>query len=219
MARPRTPTPRKRPSQARGRATVEAILEATARILVDEGYEKATTNHVAEVAGVSIGSLYQYFPNKEALVGELLERHESRMLDQLAGMMTELAGAPIDEAVRTYVRAMLELHRQTPKLHRVLTQQIPIFYDLGRIRDFQARAEVVVRAFLEVHEARIRPTNLDHAAFVLVTAVESVTHAAVVDRPKMLADPGFETEIVELILRYLGVSEGRPGRRSRARRA
>ena len=66
--------PRKRPTQERSREMVETILEATARVLVKDGFERTTTNRVAEAAGVSVGSLYQYFPSKEALVATLVER-------------------------------------------------------------------------------------------------------------------------------------------------
>ena len=72
-------TPRKRPRQERSRATVETVLEATARVLVKHGFDGLTTNLVAETAGVSIGSLYQYFPNKAALVGALIEKHIEEM--------------------------------------------------------------------------------------------------------------------------------------------
>ena len=72
-------TPRKRPRQARSKATVDTILAATARVLVKQGFDGLTTNAVAEAAGVSIGSLYQYFPNKEALVAALIERHVEEM--------------------------------------------------------------------------------------------------------------------------------------------
>src|ERR1700704_3271428 len=75
---PRT-TPRKRPRQHRSKATVDAILEATARVLIKHGFDGLTTNAAAAAAGVSIGSLYQYFPNKEALVAALLEQHIGQM--------------------------------------------------------------------------------------------------------------------------------------------
>ena len=71
--------PRKSASQERSRSTVDALLEATARVLVKEGYDRASTNRIAEVAGVSIGSLYQYFPNKEALVAAVIDRHTEQV--------------------------------------------------------------------------------------------------------------------------------------------
>src|SRR5215469_493144 len=80
MARKVQTNPRKLASQERSRATVDALLEATARILLKEGYDKASTNRIAEVAGVSIGSLYQYFPSKEALVSTAIRNKFRRSL-------------------------------------------------------------------------------------------------------------------------------------------
>ena len=75
MARRPATKPRKHASQERSRATVDALIEATARILVREGFDKASTNRIAEVAGVGVGSLYQYYPGKEALVAAVIDRH------------------------------------------------------------------------------------------------------------------------------------------------
>ena len=80
MARRVRTAPRKKPRQDRSVATVDAILDATARVLTTTGYDRASTNRVAMAAGVSVGSLYQYFPSKEALVLALIERHSSQML-------------------------------------------------------------------------------------------------------------------------------------------
>ena len=81
MLRKSSTKPRKLPQQDRSRVTVQAILEATTHILTEEGYEKANTNRIAERAGVSIGSLYQYFPNKESLLTALIEQHVNEMLE------------------------------------------------------------------------------------------------------------------------------------------
>src|ERR1700733_7246395 len=83
-------TPRKQPRQARARETVEAILQAATYILLKAGYEAMTTNQVAERAGVNIASLYQYFPNKQAILGELERRHVTAMRGQLATKLVEL---------------------------------------------------------------------------------------------------------------------------------
>src|SRR5690242_6395595 len=108
--------PRKQPKQERSQATVEAILTATARILVREGFDRASTNRVAEEAGVSIGSLYQYFPSKEALVAALIERHMERMSATLEAEMAEVATAPLELAVRRMVAFMLNAHAVDPAL-------------------------------------------------------------------------------------------------------
>src|SRR3984885_9989466 len=80
MARVVRTSPRKSASQQRSQITVNALLEATARILVREGFDKASTNRIAEVAGVSVGSLYQYFPSKEAIVAALIDLHNSQVM-------------------------------------------------------------------------------------------------------------------------------------------
>ncbi|NUR10624.1 MAG: helix-turn-helix transcriptional regulator, partial [Bradyrhizobium sp.] len=84
MARISPTKPRKSALQARSRATVDALVEATARILVRDGFEKASTNRIADMAGVSVGSLYQYFPSKEALVAAVIDRHNEEIMARSA---------------------------------------------------------------------------------------------------------------------------------------
>ena len=95
MARNTQTIARKIASQERSRATVEAILEATARILIREGFDKASTNRVAEVAGVSVGSLYQYFPSKDALVAALIARHGEDIRRTIGDELTEAVKLPV----------------------------------------------------------------------------------------------------------------------------
>src|SRR5688572_18616442 len=118
-------TPRKRPTQERSREMVETILQATARVLVKDGFERTTTNRVAEAAGVSVGSLYQYFPSKEALVATLVERHVDEIMAMFRGAVTALAGASIEVATRRMVGLLLEAHAVAPRLHRVFFEQVP----------------------------------------------------------------------------------------------
>src|SRR5262245_18451911 len=95
--------PRKVPRQERARATIDALLTATARILVKEGFDRASTNRIAEEAGVSVGSLYQYFPGKEALVAALIERHIDEMTSLFASAFERFAALPLTEATRELV--------------------------------------------------------------------------------------------------------------------
>ncbi|MEQ9320958.1 MAG: TetR/AcrR family transcriptional regulator, partial [Polyangiaceae bacterium] len=167
--------PRKRPRQRRSRATVEAILEATARVLVEEGFDRASTNRIAKVAGVSVGSLYQYFPSKEALIHELVRRHCEQMVGMLARSVDDLGDAPIDEAVRSYVHALVQAHAMAPDLHRVLiTQALHVGFDF--VAAIEERARSIVREYLDQHRHEILPEDTELAAFVLVSTVESITH-------------------------------------------
>ena len=200
--RPRT-IPRKRPRQDRSKATVDAILTATARILMADGYDRASTNRVALAAGVSVGSLYQYFPSKEALVAALLERHTNDMLAVLGAKIEELVDAPLPIAARELVRAMVCAHRLDPRLHKVLVEQVPRVGRLNRVAEFEVKVAVLLRSYLEQRREQIHPKDLDMAAFVLVRAVESITHAAVLDHPEYLGDDRLADEVTAMVLRYI----------------
>src|SRR5262249_41095626 len=93
MARRLLTNPRKNASQERSRATVDALIEATARILVREGFDSASTNRIAEKAGVSVGSLYQYFPGKEALVAAVIDRHHQETMQVVRDTLAEVPGS------------------------------------------------------------------------------------------------------------------------------
>ena len=125
MARRPLTNPRKHASQERSRATVDTLIAATARILVREGFDRASTNHIADLAGVSIGSLYQYFPSKESLVAAVIDRHNQELMRVVRSALAEVAALPLEEAVRKLVAIAIKAHRIDPKLHRVLAEQIP----------------------------------------------------------------------------------------------
>jgi AcrR family transcriptional regulator len=118
----RTLAPRKAPSQSRSQATVTAILDATARVLIERGYAATNTNAVAERAGVSVGSLYQYFPNKDALILALRERHTAQMEAVVQRAFEREAGS-LEEALSSVIDTVVEAHRVEADLHLALEQQ------------------------------------------------------------------------------------------------
>jgi len=206
MARKPLTSPRKHASQARSRATVDALVEATARILIREGFDRASTNRIAEVAGVSIGSLYQYFPSKEALVAAVIDRHNQNIMQVVRAALTEVAAQPIEQAVRKMVATAIEAHRIDPKLHRILAEQIPRTGRLKHIEAFDREYYVLVRAYLEAHSDELRTVDLGLAAFVCVTAIEALAHTAVLHRSDMLSDDAGGTlvgEVTRLVVGYL----------------
>lgn len=205
MARRPLTNPRKEASQERSRATVDALVEATARILVREGFDKASTNRIAEVAGVSVGSLYQYFPSKEALVAAVIERHRQEIMQVVRGELALAANQPMEQGVRTLVAVAVKAHRVDPKLHRVLAEQIPRVGRLEKAETFNRENYAIFRAYLESHRDEIRAADLELAAFICVTAIEAVTHNAVLHH-KMVSEEAMEAlvdEATRLVLGYL----------------
>lgn len=206
MARRPLTNPRKHATQERSRATVDALIEATAHILVREGFDRASTNRIAEEAGVSIGSLYQYYPSKEALVAAVIDRHNQEIMEVVRDALAEVASQPIEKAVRKLVTVAIEAHRIDPKLHRVLAEQIPRTGRLENVEAFNREAYTLVRAYLEDHRDEIRRVDLGLAAFVCVASIEALTHTAVLHRPDMLSDKGVGAlveEATRLVAGYL----------------
>jgi len=192
---------RRRPTQTRAQETVEAIVTAARKLLVRGGRASLTTNRVAEVAGVSIGSLYQYFPDKDALVTELLRRHVEETQVLIAERLTSLASVEPEVAIAQMVSLMIAVHRHDPALHRALVEQMP--RGMGRLGTIEQEVVALARAYLAMHVDRLRVKDLDLAAAIAVQTVEALTHGAVLFRPEVLEGEAFEREVVDLVTRYL----------------
>jgi len=191
---------RKAPRQARSRATVGAIIEAGARVLSDGGWAGFTTNRVAELAGVSIGSLYQYFPDKLSLVDAIRRRH---LDDCLAAVRKSRAdGASPARFAANLVDAMVAAHSVFPGLHRVLLDEAPSSDDY---RDPNSAFEVAyLGSYAEVVAAyrNRQPQKADRIAALIVSdTIDGVIHNAA--RRGMLADKAVQRELVRLVSLYL----------------
>ena len=203
---------RKTPKQERSRATVEALLDATAALLVEEGYPRTTTNRIAKRAGVSVGSLYQYFPNKESVVAALIERFIDAQFEILSTRLAETILDPereIEEHVRDLVVALLEIKKLEPELARVLFEQTPAVGKLEMLQIWVERAVAVVEAAIRARGAQLRPVDPALAAHLLVNAIHGIMHYSVLHRPEYIASEEFVDEVSTLILSYLAQTPGR----------
>ncbi len=200
-------SPRKRPRQQRGKDTVDSILEATARVLKHAGFDGLTTNAVAAKAGVSIGSLYQYFPNKEALVSALIERHCEEMNAAILAELTNVANLPIAQGARAVIELTFSAHAIDPALHRVLTEQVTRIGKLAKLRELDNISHRMVAGMLAARRDELAIRDVELAAFVLVSAIESIVHRSALLYPDKLKDPRLLDEATLLVTRYLGVAE------------
>ncbi len=204
MAAPRKTTfkPRKRPRQARAQATVAAIIEATAHILTEEGYGATTTNKVAAKAGVSIGSLYQYFPSKEALITALVERHIETMNSLIRAELQDLGDSSEEEIVYRLICGLIKAHEAEPELHRVMVEEVPRAGALGHVHEVEESTRQLVARALTIRQEELAITNPELSAFILVQAVESAIHGAVLYHQDFDLDE-LAAELSKLVLAYL----------------
>ncbi len=193
---------RRRPVQTRARQTVEAILDAVIRILKREGFDAVTTNRIAEVAGVSIGSLYQYFPDKRAIFAALHRRHVEEVDRAIQTALIENAASSLDHLIRALVDAMIDAHTHDPELHELLMTEVPHRAD-GTV-DFAMRLRGAFRLAIATRAGELsNGRDLDTTVFVVTHMVDALCHGAATRRPTHLSLADAKREISAAVLAYL----------------
>ena len=162
-----------------------------------------TTSRVAEVAGVSVGTLYQYFAHREAIIEALQERELERAGTMLERLLKNPQPPSDRELSRTVIEELLRLYRAAPALHRVLAVEGLRVAPPERVLAFDARSVALVKAFLSVAGSRIRPANLEAAAFVIFQSVRATMLSYLLVAPASIDDTTLVSELTELIVRYL----------------
>jgi AcrR family transcriptional regulator len=196
---------RRTPRQDRSRETVEAIVEAAAQVFERHGYAAGTTNRIAQRAGVSIGTLYQYFPNKDALVAELARRHIAQLEATAWPALEALVEyvPPLHDGLAAIVLGTAELHRGSPNLQRVMFEQTPRSDEFrGLMLNFFERASGLIGDYLAAcPEVRVPDTRV--AGRMVAVVVDEVTHGAII-HPVNGDDPEvYARETIAMLERYL----------------
>ncbi|GIE88531.1 TetR/AcrR family transcriptional regulator [Actinoplanes regularis] len=190
--------PRKTPRQVRAELTRRRILTAAAHVFAEQGYAAGTTNRIAERAGVSIGSLYQYFPGKDAILVALLGEHLAQETPDLA----EFSASPLADAVRAMVHAAVHSHSGDPELLGVLMQQALRWPEImPMMAELQRQRAAEVHAFLDRHP-EVDVADPAIAANLVVTTVGVVTHWLTA-APAALDPVSLEDEMTTMLTRYL----------------
>lgn len=189
---------RKAPRQQRSRATVDVIVEAAARVLAQRGWKHFTTNETASVAGVSVGSIYQYFPNKLALAEEIRKRHLDAVLAAISISDEHDGVSPLEQRVAKLIDGVVAAHNVDQRLHRVLLDEVPL---AGRSDAFEMEYQRRYQSIIPPASGEAGPKRDDVAGRVLSAAVEGVVHAAA--RYGELESPALRAELIELVCGYL----------------
>ncbi|MES0874913.1 TetR/AcrR family transcriptional regulator [Sinimarinibacterium thermocellulolyticum] len=197
--------PKKQPRQARAQATFDAIVEAAARLLAAEGYAAVSTNRVAEVAGVSIGSLYEYFPNKQSIVATALARAMSEITAEVSGSMRTALTLPDQPrgGIDYWMRAMTEALEQRGPLLRVALREVPFLWEIPQVRDLSDTLHQIAREGGHKSQRVIHFDDREASTYLLMTMVWSAILQSVLYRPSHLSRERLTQTLVEMVLKLL----------------
>jgi AcrR family transcriptional regulator len=174
---------RREPQQRRAMQTVDAVLQAVSRVIRRDGLDAITTNRIAEAAGVSIGSLYQYFPDKHAIFSALHKRHIEEVRRVISGAVDEYSGS-LREFTRVLVEGLADLHIADPELHELISTEVsdsPIGFRSALRNTFE------------------RVTSSERTLFVLPNVIEALVHG-IAQRPPLISPACAKQEAVQTVL-------------------
>lgn len=207
MARPPLLRPRKQPRQARSRETVERVLAASARVFRERGYAGATTNHIAEQAGVSVGSLYQFFPHKAALLHALRERLIVQMQAGLTSVFAQSDEVPLPETIDRVFAVFQAIEEEQPGMLSVLYHEQAIRQGPGRLggqaagQENQARLFGAIEFWLARYLGRQAPGLDPERRAVVAQMCVHLTSGLFLASPERL--PLLQAEVRAALLAYL----------------
>jgi AcrR family transcriptional regulator len=194
--------PRKRPVQARSETTVAALLEASIQVLLAVGYRKFTTTRVAERAGVSVGTLYQYFPNRQALISAVIERYMGELTSTIDRHCAELRGHKLESIVNGLVDAVIAAKWAHIEVSRALHEPLA---DVGGAELVRAAAMRTAGAVGDVlrscADASFR--EVDRLALLIVISCSSVLQAAIAEQTALLGREALRAHMCAMVLGYL----------------
>jgi len=215
-SRDRASRRRRRPIQRRAQQTIDAILGGAVQVLksgrdqtiatgrgqtIAAGRgQSITTNHIARAAGVSIGSLYQYFADKRAIFAALHDRHVEQASRRIDAALVTNAGAPLEVVLRALMHALIEAHAADPELYLVLDAELPHGGRGGH--PLHERLRSALRPALAAGTAQVG-RELETTAFVVTHLLDALVHGAILNRPPRVSLRRAQDQFLQAILRYL----------------
>ncbi len=195
-----TAKPRKSPVQDRSRATVDAIMQAATYILNEDGWGGLNTNAIAERAGVNIASLYQFFPNKQAVIAELQRRHATSIHEDLQDALQSVSKQPtLRAAITVIVEMVVKEHRGAPEVHKAISEELPL--SQRSIQDGQGELLKRMLSALQPFMKNVPDPKL--AMYMVGISMQAIVHQVTNQRPELLNHTSLVDELVMLIERFL----------------
>ncbi|HZP14258.1 MAG TPA: TetR/AcrR family transcriptional regulator [Nocardioides sp.] len=192
---------RKAPQQQRSRDMVERIVTAGREVLISDGYDAFSTNRVADAADISPGSLYQYFPNKAAIIDVVIDRYMDEMSERVVAAIGDRLGPPSVDLARDVFDALVAALEADAALLRVVYEVLPLARNVGPRAAMEKRVEELATMGIAIMGAHARPAT---AAWIAVLAIENISVRWVLDQPPISRDELLD-EMVALVGGYLPI--------------
>ncbi len=199
--------PVRKPRQARAKLTRESLIDAATQVLRDQGYDAFNTNHVAERAGVSIGSLYQYFPHKQALIEAIVVRHVTLLAGAVAAGLAQARTLPIGDAMDLLVQATINVYASDLDLHRVVHEQIPQQQAEAAVIDTLNQLIRWLTELLAAHHQELRAMNHAVAAHMVVHLIKDTTCRITLGTLGAASVQAATQELCLMVRAYLGIRD------------
>lgn len=195
---------RREPKQQRSRQTVDDVLEAVQLVVKRHGSRAITTNRIADAAGVSVGSLYQYFPDKRAIFTALHDRHVDDVRQVIEQTTVACASEPLEEFTRELVHGLVNVHGDIADLHEVVSSAVPE----SALGFRNALHDTFGRALSRADQHRYSLDEKERMLFVLPRMVESLVHGAAHQARAALSRDGATSEAIRTVLVYVNSFQG-----------
>jgi len=196
-------SPKKIPRQARSRQTVDDILETAARLLVRSGYEALTTNHVADEAGVGVASVYEYFPNKQAIVAAVVTRVAEDVLDEFKKALAEATLANAKEGLALWLDAMFSAIERRRAILTVMVREIPFLWEIPAVQSLRERLfQLALTAGVRVPKPVV-VAHYEAVAYLMTIMVQAAVLESVIRPPPHIPQAELRETLVALLSELL----------------
>ena len=202
--------PRRPARSATSQSSVDHILDAAVRVLVQEGYDVTSTNRIAQEAGISIGALYHHFPNKEAVVAAVVERFTADAERFILERMMEVVGESYSVIARTMLEAYVGFLQKRLRLVRVIVEQVPRLGNVNKVSAIEQRMEKAVRNYLTNNKAQLGIASIEAATFISVHTISLLGAKIALDPPKGATTSQLVDEVHLMMSRYIGEAARTP---------
>lgn len=196
---------RKQPSQSRSQSTVASIKQAALALVAKEGFTAASTTRIAERAGVSIGSLYQYFPTREAIFLALFEDTSALMTATMKQVMVKVLDQPLEKALTEIMRQLLALHREHELVLLRMVTQVPELKLVTQPLSFENMIYDSIRNTLRQWGTGLTPRDIDRRAFFVREIILGCIHRYLNDQPENISDRAFVDDLTQIVMHYIAM--------------